>query len=489
MNVCETPYWLVKTLDRELHRVRPSWSRRLLHYRASIGAIVFSIAWLVLPSLHANTMALTRVADPVFIDGRELKAIQQSEIRNIRLFAFDGAQKRDIPFQIDERDSAGNWVWDRVIGRPDTAFADDGDQVSRSMLVREHVHTRDDQDPTGPARFDANDVLVFLARDMGDKHEGLSKARHDDKVIEIEVLDPVAGTMGWAYLVSFASNPPPMSRVRYMRHSRGQRRIRTPTYEFSYSDTKVACLDDLRINGVTVVDRINIRGKLDIQLGFLKDSIEFGEEDLHGYIEGIIEGPVRIIKRNVVHLDVYAMMRTPDTVCEHFYYPDYAQVPLCLPIRFPVTKATVLLSTKLNESAIQRTLIGESDGSVTRHGNTMVKGSPKHRLPIQWIAFDTGQASVLSILELPEKIADHAEARPCVCDPRDGSIEVEVSAIPEPVAGFVVASSEGCPTGPHVLHGTYLISKSPYRQGDEEAAYQLIGEELVVKTTQQGKER
>jgi len=432
-------------------------------------------------------MSLLRVADPVIISGQGLEPVLGSEIGKIRLFAFAGQKKRVIPFQIDERDSAGNWVWDRVIGRPDTTFENDPGQTSAPMMVQQHVHRRDDEDPAGSELFDANDMLVFLARDMGDRRADWSERLHGDVLLEIEVQDPLDGAKGWVYLASFAGAPPPLSGVRYLQHFRKQRRIQTPSYNFTYSDTHVACLDDLRIKGYPIVDRINIRGKVDIQLGVFNDSIEFGEEDIHGYIEGIIEGPVRVIKRNVVHLDIFFVVRTPDTVCEHFYYPDYAQVPLCLPIRFPVTKATVLLLTKLNESNILRTLIGEMDGSVTRHGDITDNCSPVHQLPVEWIAFDTEQGSVLSILELPDSIAMHADARPCLCDGGDSGVEVEMLTASGPVAGFVVRSRKGIPAGPHVLHGNYLISTLPYKQGDELAAYNLFREPLTFKVRQPAK--
>jgi len=491
MNVFITLYWQLsrwnKQLDRKADNDRP---RRRPGRRccALAAGFMFTSALLALPALQADSMSLARVADPVIISGQALQPVVGSEIGKIRLFAFDGVRKRVIPFQIDERDSAGNWVWDRVVGRPDTTFEDDPGQVSPSMMVRQHVHRRDDEDPAGRELFDANDMLVFLARDMGDKKLGLSKALPGDTVLEIEVMDPVDGARGWAYLVSFVGDPPPLSSVRYMQHFRNQRRIKTPSYEFTYSDTHVACLDDLHIKGFSVVDRVNIRGKVDVRLGFLKDVIEFDEEDIHGYIEGIIEGPVRVIKRSVVHLDILFVLRTPDTVCEHFYYPDYAKVPLCLPIRFPVTKATVLLLAKLNESNIQRTLIGEMDGSVSRHGTVTDNCSPVHQLPVEWIAFDTEQGSVISILDMPDSIAAHADARPCLCDGSGRNVEVDVSTGPDPVAGFAVTSSKGCPAGPHVLHGNYLISTLPYKQGDELAAYKLSGEPLTFKLRQPGRD-
>lgn len=490
MSVFIRVYWQFhrwkKRLGLNTNRTDPR-QRSGCHYRVLAAGLVFISALFTLPCLKADSMSLARVADPVIIVGQELEPVLGSEIGKIRLFAFHGMKKHVIPFQIDERDSAGNWVWDRVIGRPDTTFASDPGQTSVPMMVQQHVHRHDDEDPAGSERFDANDMLVFLARDMGDRRGALPEVWQGDTVVEIEVLDPLDGGKGWVYMVAYAGDPPPLSRVRYLQHFRKQRRIQTPNYDFSYSDTHVAALDDLRIKGFPVVDRINIRGKVDIQIGFLKDAIEFGEEDIHGYIEGIIEGPVRVIKRNVVHLDIMYVLRTPDTVCEHFYYPDYAKVPLCLPIRFPVTKASVLLLTKLNESNIQRTLIGEMDGSVSRHGKFTDNCAPVHQLPVEWIAFDTEQGSVLSILELPETIAAHAEARPCLCDGRDSRVEVGMSTGSEPVAGFAVTSSKGCPSGPHVMHGTYLISTAPYRQGDEVAAYNLAREALIFTVRQPGK--
>jgi len=88
---------------------------------------------------------------------------------------------------------------------------------------------------------------------------------------------------------------------------------------------------------------------------------------------------------------------------------------------------------------------------------------------------------------LPETIAAHAEARPCLCDGRDSPVEVGMSTGSEPVAGFAVTSSKGCPSGPHVMHGTYLISTAPYRQGDEVAAYNLAREALIFTVRQPGK--
>jgi hypothetical protein len=306
---------------------------------------------------------------------------------------------------------------------------------------------------------------------------------HTDAVLAIEAVDPIDGARGWVYLAYFEQDAPARSDVRYMRHVGAQRRVISPVYAFQYSNQLVVRLDDLRIQGKPMLERINLRGKVLAQLGLIRHSIAFTEDDIYGYIEGIIDGPVRIVKRNIVHLELWGVIRTPDVTCEHFYYPDYAQVPVCLPIRFPVTQASVFLLAELHESPIARTLIGAPDGTVSDPMNKGQKTRLDHALPLQWIALDSALGSVISILELPPALAEHATVRPCLCDQPPNTVDSARSALSGPVAGFEVTSSVGCPRGPHTLHGIFLISTGAYREGDEVKAYNLSHASLIVRVS------
>jgi hypothetical protein len=431
----------------------------------------------------AAEMTLTRTADAVIVEGGSLESLTGRDIAKLRVFAFHAGKPRTVPFQVDQRDSAGNWVWDLVVPRRRPLYDEDMGRAAVPGALRDPVRTHDDEDPPGKAELDSNDLLVFLARDMGDRHAGAREALHTDAVLAIEAVDPVDGARGWVYLAYFEQDAPPRSDVRYMRHVAAHRRIISPIYEFQYSDQLVVRLDDLRIQGNPMLDRINLRGKVLAQLGLIKQSIAFTENDIHGYIEGIIDGPVRIVKRNIVHLELWGVIRTPDVTCEHFYYPDYAQVPVCLPIRFPVTQASVFLLAELHDSPITRTLIGAPDGTVSDPMNKGQETHLPHALPLQWIALDSALGSVISIVELPPALAEHAIVRPCLCDQPPNTVDSDHPALSGPVAGFEIKSSMGCPRGPHTLHGIFLISTGAYREGDEVSAYNLSHASLVVRVS------
>jgi len=449
----------------------------------------FALALVVLSAYlpvkaDSDRMMLTRTADAVVVSGEKLSVLRNRAIAGIRIFALKDDDFIPVPFQIDQRNSTGNWVWDLVVKRRgDLVFDDDFESEMPSDFGVGNFQLQDDEDPPEEARLDNNDMLVFLARDTGMRVDVEAKLHDANVVVEIEVLDPVNGTNGWVYAAYFEHKPPAYSSVRYMSHSARTRRIRTPVYQFKYSGSCIVCIEDLRIQNAPLVDRINIRGRVRVDLGFMRRDIGFAETDIHGYVEGIIEGPVRMVKRHVVHLELWHLIRTADVTCDHFYYPDYAEIPICLPVRFPITEASVFLLTELHKTALRRTLIGGGEGNITEYSKGVRNLDAGHDLHLDWIAFDSPHGSVVSFVELPEKIAAYAQARPCLCDEAVGTMDAEISAVAGPVAGFVVKSGEDCPKGPHVLHGTYVISPHPYQIGDEMRAHHLAHTGLVTYVT------
>lgn len=432
----------------------------------------------------ADRRALSRLSDVVTVAGAQLPGLRGKDLAGIRVFGFREGVLAAIPFQVDQRNSTGNWVWDTAFENTQKVeFEDDFEfeETPAPGIGRFQVH--DDEDPPGEARLDDNDVLVFLAKDAGGRGDANEILQGEDTVIEIEILDPVDGATTWVYVAYYDREPPPYSSVRYVSHSPRERQIDTSYYQFNYSGTCIVCIENLRIQGAPMVDRINVRGKVRADLGFIRRDIRFSETDIYGYVEGIIQGPVRIIKRHVVHLELWNLIRTADVTCDHYYYPAYAEIPICLPIRFPITEASVFLLTELHDTPLRRTLIGGSDGHIAEYSESVHVLDIDHRLHMEWIAFDSPQGSVVSFVELPGKIAAHAEARPCLCDQGAGALDAEISAVAGPVAGFVVKSGKDCPKGPHVLHGTYVISAHPYRPGDEERAHNLAHTPLTTSAT------
>ena len=83
------------------------------------------------PTAPAADLSALRPEDPVEVPGSALPDLAGAPIADLALYAFDGSAWSPIPFQIDERDGANTYVAN-----------EDG-------------------------LLDANDVLVFMARDLG----------------------------------------------------------------------------------------------------------------------------------------------------------------------------------------------------------------------------------------------------------------------------------------------------------------------------------
>src|SRR5262249_1526631 len=85
---------------------------------------------------------------------------------HLTLWRAAGGRLQSIPFQVDERNRDGEFA------------LPNGPQPSQDE---------------SPGIFDENDLLVFAARDLGERATVSGAA-------EIPVTDPVAGAQGWTYL-------------------------------------------------------------------------------------------------------------------------------------------------------------------------------------------------------------------------------------------------------------------------------------------------
>ncbi|MBL4849896.1 MAG: hypothetical protein JKY65_30580 [Planctomycetes bacterium] len=134
-----------------------------------------------------ETSTLKRPESPVIVPGRNLKPFLKRSIDTIRLYAFRDGKLRPIPFQIDERTADDQIAFQA--GEDRRSDVDDG-------------------------RLDANDELVFMGRDVGDRAPPASIKLGQSDYAELIVKDPRG--RGWVYLVHFAQAPPPRAQGRYV---------------------------------------------------------------------------------------------------------------------------------------------------------------------------------------------------------------------------------------------------------------------------------
>jgi hypothetical protein len=446
------------------------WTVLLLSFVPLLGSLA-----LHQPPVTRRT--LERTVDPVTIDGEHFPNLLGSRIGHLRLFAFQHGTPVPVPFQIDQRDSNDDWVWD-VAYTESWASSDSGfDETPASDQGEGHPGRQDDEDPPGKQILDGNDMLVFLARDVGDRDVEAEKALAATRGDEIEVTDPVNGAKGWAYLAYYDSSPPAPSPTRYIRYSVKERRLVSPVYSFSFSNTKVAVIKDLAIRGAPVLDRIHIYGLTHISVGPIEKQVHFTEEDVRGYLAGYIAGPVRVVTRTPACIDLGFGICSPEVFCLRFYYLDYARVPACLLVRFPVHETSLILALDYGSSPFRRLLIGSNQGiSVWDKGTP--KSSPQGWQQGKWVALDGKNGSVVSYVTLPKALAGYAEAKPYLAFGQRAGRNTTPTEV-----GFKIDAPPGTPKGKYLVYGTYVISPAPYRPGDGTRALNLRDNPLKFRVS------
>jgi hypothetical protein len=177
--------------------------------RAWLALFIFFSVFSALPrGLEAAKKTLKRTEDPVIIEGKDLMSLLGSRPDRLSLMAwtYDGFQP--VPFQMDERDEKGEYVFTMSV---------EGGKTTPSNEA--------DQDP----KLDANDELVFMVFDAGDRHPEVSFPDGVDKGVEIEITDPVDGGKAWIYLFAF-KNEAPRSGLDYVRGAAVRAGLRQVNY-------------------------------------------------------------------------------------------------------------------------------------------------------------------------------------------------------------------------------------------------------------------
>ena len=272
-----------------------------------------------------SVKTLQHVIDPVMVSGKELPQLVGKDIDHMRVFAFRNGKAISIPYQIDQRDSKGCWVWD-VVYRKQPVFEDeDFDEPRKREPFTSGRGTVDDEDPVDTALLDANDVLVLMAEDAGDYSEAPQADITASLILSLEVSDPSNGAQGWIYVAYYPGSPPPLSKTHYMKYKAKQKTIESPIYSFHFSDQHMALIHNLQVNQLTIVDRIKVKGEVTLGPPFPGLKLRFDEDDIYGHTEGYIVGPVRIVKRNIARLSLASgLLRAPEVTCDNFYYPHHA---------------------------------------------------------------------------------------------------------------------------------------------------------------------
>jgi len=213
---------------------------------------------------------LTRFHDPVIVETSLLTGLSMRETAGYRLYSVLQGVLLPIPFQFDERNGMGEII-----------FPDAGGN--------------------GEFTFDENDELVFMAKDTGDRIGSVLLPTGNDSATEIEVIDPVNGGRGWAYLLHFSGSPSPLSPVIYSTFDAEVNQVRALYYTMDYYPER-NFFTAMRIHaaaggkGVNILDRMKLRIQPTFSLAVTTWSPLFTEQDITTTIDGVKNGPIRAIR-------------------------------------------------------------------------------------------------------------------------------------------------------------------------------------------------
>jgi hypothetical protein len=248
-----------------------SWVLFALLLPMVVSAVLISQTVAAATVQATQIKTLDRDEEPVIVTGSKISALLGTPVDDLFVYTYSGnSLSGQIPVQVDEVTAAGNYT------------------------------------TTEDGLLDLNDEIVFMAVDLGDQPtdtSALTGLPISPNWYEIEVIDPLTGKRGWAYLVSSNTLAPTFS-GNYVDYNGTTKRITTNPehYELGLATSYVG-LDYLTLNGdsTNILDRTKLRAVFDA--GIL-GTVTLTEEDLENpEIVLVKDGPVRVILRQAVTAD------------------------------------------------------------------------------------------------------------------------------------------------------------------------------------------
>ena len=388
--------------------------------RCWLVGILFFFPFMILAaapgSIFDKHTVLDELANPVIIPGAQLSSLRGKEIPLVRVFSTRDGDLTPIPFQIDQVDSRGDWVWDVAYKKYLVSnYEDDNHEGIGNFKwgVEQRTGLLDDEDSGGKKIIDDNDVLVFMVKDTGSRTLDIDRKLIGASVIlEIEISQSFSRKKAWAYIAYYKSDPPSYSSVRYVRYLPDPGKIVSSVYEVGFSKEHVAVLEQLKIEDVPLIDRTKLRGSMLLGRNSFGKTIYFNENDIRGHVDGYIDGPVRVVKRNLASLRFGLIFSSPEIHCDQFFYPHHSKIPIRLPFNFLIDQVSLLLAADYHNSPFRRAHIGGVNVPIDLQDISAGTNLLKELRSVPWMALEGDVASVVSVLTLPKAIQPFSEVTP-----------------------------------------------------------------------------
>jgi hypothetical protein len=253
---------------------------------------------------------LERLYDPVLVQGKWLAGVVGTPLGALRLVRYRKGRFEPIRFQLDERTLGGDWIF--PYGKKNNLSESNG-------------------------LLDGQDVLLFMARDAGERATQDASPQGASSLAEIGLEDPVDGNMAWVYLAVYEDQPPsPSPLPDYVRYNYETEEVTT---DFNYTKFMItedglhtgfsdigAILPPAGGTGENRLDRMKTR--IRIRFFFNLVPLSFNEETLGQDVVAYIRGPVRVIRRLEQFFKLPFSLRGMTSFTDLHVYENIVVVPI-----------------------------------------------------------------------------------------------------------------------------------------------------------------
>ncbi len=267
---------------------------------------------------RAGTLSLSvgRQIEVLIVKGAELSSLLGLPVSRIGLFALRGGKLEPIPFQIDQVDDEGNYIFEH--------WADP------------ELKARYRRQLEGPALLDENDELVFHYADAGLRASRRKWPAGRTGALELDLTDPLRGRKLYVYLFSFKT-PAPRSGEDYISYAYGLERVVSRHYELRFCKKAPISVDVFKIKpeaggrNADIMDRFKVRIEAEAIKGLIK--INLNEEDMDSRVLAWTDGPIRVIRRVENSLSIKPLPKI-GIEADFIFYDYLNDIPIIVDIPF-----------------------------------------------------------------------------------------------------------------------------------------------------------
>lgn len=279
--------------------------------------------WLVLPLLFfqetfANVENTSTVsvrhsylpsAVPVVIEVGGLASLTGMPARELQLAVYTGTKLVQIPFQIDQKDKNGLYVFEKESGKK----------------------------KAGKNYLNENDEIAFMAFDAG---EEIRTGAYDDNSIiaSIKVEDIDSKNVKWIYILNDESIE--ASLEDYVIYDSEEDAINTDIYRLGFSNDTPFLVNEMKWAGSVkgewsenAVDTMKLKqeGKL-----FGVFDFERNHRDYTSELIAVKDGPIRVIRRTSNKVRILWALKSPEVLIDYIIHKSGFQMDIVIDIPFRI---------------------------------------------------------------------------------------------------------------------------------------------------------